>query len=151
MTKRHTPPVLISSSQRAIRVPRKKLAALVEFVAAAQGVRLAQVDIAVVGSGEIAAVNQDWLSHRGPTDVISFDLSDGGQGLSCQLVLCGDVAVREAAARGLRPQHELMLYVVHGLLHMMGYDDLAIRPAAKMHARQDELLKAFLAAQSKCP
>ncbi len=142
--------MLISSSQRAIRVPRKKLAALATFIAQAEGVRLSQVDLAVVGDSEIATVNKDWLSHRGPTDVISFDLSDGGgAGLSCQLVICGEAAVREAAARGLRPQHELMLYVVHGLLHMMGYDDLAIRPAARMHARQDELLKEFLAAKPR--
>ncbi len=142
--RKQKPTVLISSSQRAIRVPRKEITALVEFVAQAEGVRVAQVDIAIVGNKEMAGVNQDWLSHRGPTDVISFDLSEDGEGINCQLVICGDVAVKQAAARGLPPQHELMLYVVHGLLHMMGYDDLAIRPAARMHAREEELLKAFV-------
>jgi probable rRNA maturation factor len=62
-----------------------------------------------------------------------------------QLVVCGDVAVEQARLRGLKPQHELMLYVIHGLLHMMGYEDTSIRGGAKMHAREDELLKEFLA------
>jgi probable rRNA maturation factor len=139
------PRVLISSAQRAVRVDRKRLTRLVEFVAAAEGQRLGQIDLAVVGKGEIISHNRRWLGHVGPTDVISFDLSEAGEGLSGQLIVCGDVAAEQARLRGLPVQEELMLYVVHGLLHLMGYDDLAIRAAAKMHAREEELLKEFIA------
>ena len=139
------PEVIISSSQKALRVPRKRLVELIGFVAAREGARIAQVDLAVVDSGEIAGVNRRFLGHAGATDVISFDLSDrAGAGLSAQLVVCGDVAVRQARLRGLKAQHELMLYVIHGLLHLMGYEDNSIRGGAKMHARQEELLREFL-------
>ena len=124
-----------------MRVPRKRLAELMKFVAEREGTRLAEVDLAVVGSDEIASLNRGYLRHAGPTDVLSFDLSDSSAcGICVQLVVCGDVALEQARARGLSPQRELMLYVVHGLLHVMGYDDATVRGAARMRARQDELL-----------
>ncbi len=141
-----TPKILISSSQKALRVPRKKLAALMEFVARQEGIRLAEVDLAVVDSRQIASLNRNYLRHAGPTDVLSFDLSEAdGQGIRSQLVVCGDVAVRQAQTHGQAPQRELMLYVVHGLLHLMGYEDQTVRGAARMHAREEEILEAFAA------
>jgi len=138
------PIVNISSTQRAMRVPRKKLTELVAFVAVSEGTAVCEGDIAVVASAEIAAMNRRYLGHAGPTDVLSFDMSDSGsRGISAQIVVCGDVAVKQARARGLGQQRELMLYVVHGLLHLMGYDDQSPRGAAKMHAREDEILEAF--------
>jgi probable rRNA maturation factor len=152
--------VLISSSQRAVRVERERLARLVRFVARAEGTRVGQIDLAVVGRDEIAGLNRRWLNHRGPTDVLSFDLHEGDPlaeggsqrrggprrraGLSGQLVVCGDVAREQALLRGLPVQQELMLYVVHGMLHLMSYEDLTIRGAARMHAREEEILREFL-------
>jgi probable rRNA maturation factor len=142
---RRKPVVSISSAQRAVRVPRKRIAALVDFVARSEGARVAEVDLAVVSAGQMASLNRRYLAHRGATDVLSFDLSEAGRGGLCvQLVVCGEVAAAQAAARGLSSQRELMLYVVHGLLHQMGYDDSSVRGAAKMHARQEELLEEFL-------
>ena len=152
----------VSSSQRAVRVMPRRLAALAEFVARKEGVRLRAIDLAVVGRREIVALNRRWLGHDRPTDVLSFDLSDAGrpgartggrradstrasgEGLCAQIVVCGEVAAKQARRLGLPPQQELMLYVVHGLLHLMGYDDQAARAAARMHAREEELLRAFL-------
>ncbi len=128
-----------------MRVPRRRLASLVRFVARREGVKLGLVDLAIVGRPQIAAVNRRHLGHAGATDVISFDLSDQHTpGLCVQLVVCGDVARRQGPPHGLRPLHELMLYVIHGLLHQMGHDDTTARSAARMSARQEELLREFL-------
>jgi len=135
--------VNISSSQKAIRIPRKKIAALIALVSAAESADLDEVDIAVVTARRIAALNRRYLGRRGATDVLSFDLSQPGGGAAIQLIVCGELAVSEALARGLGPQRELMLYVVHGLLHVLGYDDTTPQAAAKMHTRQEELLDAF--------
>jgi len=135
--------VNISSSQKALRVPRKKIAALVEFVSDAESADLDEVDIAVVTSRRIAALNRRYLQHRGATDVLSFDLSQPPGGTAVQLIVCGELAVREARARDLGPQRELMLYIVHGLLHVLGYDDTTPKAAEKMRARQEELLEGF--------
>jgi len=135
--------VNISSSQKALRVPRKKITALVAFVAAAESADIDEVDIAVVTARRVAALNRRYLQHRGATDVLSFDLSQPGGAVAVQLIVCGELAVREARARRLGPQRELMLYIVHGLLHVLGYDDTTVSAANKIHTRQEELLDAF--------
>jgi len=159
--------VTISSTQQTLRVPRRAMERLVAFVGRAEGVRWACVDIVVVGSDDMAGHNRRFLGHRGPTDVISFDLTDdpppndpptmshrtgrgrrqgprsGRGGLAAQLIVCADVAKTQAPHHGLSPTRELLLYIIHGLLHVIGYDDQDIRHAAKMHAREDELLREF--------
>ena len=135
----------VSSRQAALRVNRRRLADLVRFVARREGAELAAVDLAVVDEPAIAQLNRRYLGHAGPTDVISFDLSDATQrGIAAQVVVCADVATRQGPLHGLAPTAELMLYVVHGLLHLMGYDDQSVRGSARMRARQDEILDEFL-------
>ena len=143
--KRKPPPqVTISKHATGTRVPRRRLRRLIEFVAEAEGQTIAAVDLAVVGDAEIAALNRRHLGRGGATDVLSFDLSDAAHtGIVAQIVVSGDRAARQAQLRGHAAGRELMLYVVHGLLHLMGYDDSSVRGGARMHAREDKLLAAF--------
>ena len=104
----------------------------------------------------IERVNEDFLGHHGPTDVISFDYrtgedpafcddaDDDGDDPSVELIVCPAVAQREARKRGLPYSEEVALYVVHGLLHAAGYDDL--NPAAKRVMRRAEkrVMRALL-------
>jgi probable rRNA maturation factor len=137
--------VLIGFSDKSVKVSRKTLDALVRFVLAAEGMKPGRIDLAIVGEREIAASNRQYLNHAGSTDVISFDLSDClTPGLTAQIIVCAPMATRQAKYHGLTARQELMLYIIHGLLHVTGYDDLSVRQHAKMAARQDELLKEFL-------
>ncbi|MCD4823467.1 MAG: rRNA maturation RNase YbeY [Phycisphaerae bacterium] len=128
------------------RVPRKKIVGLIEHVVRAEKATPGELDIAVVDSREIARINRQYLNHAGPTDVISFDLSaDDGSGLlNGQIVVCAEVARKQAVRHGCGMQEELLRYVAHGLLHLMRYDDTTEEKAKKMHARQEKLLKEFL-------
>lgn len=137
--------VAISSATEHMRVPRKRLFALCEYISDISQRHIHDVDIAVVDSNEIAACNRKYLQHRGPTDVISFDLADDSdQPLSAQLIICAEVAVAEATKYSHGPQRELMLYVVHGLLHLLGYDDQIASDAAEMYLEQERVLDDFL-------
>ena len=139
------PFVSIASHQHTVRVPRKKITELIAFIARSEGVPIAEIDVAVVTGSEIARLNRKYLSLAGETDVLSFDLSDGPEApVSAQLVVCAEVAEKQATARGIAVQRELLLYVSHGLLHLMGYDDATARSAARMHAREEQLLDEFL-------
>jgi probable rRNA maturation factor len=144
--KHHKPVVVISSSQKAVRVPRKRIVELVDFISRREGERIGSADIAFVDSDDMASMNRRWLDHRGPTDVLSFDMGkdEAAPGISAQLVICGPVAAKQAKDRGLDVQYEILLYVTHGLLHLMGYEDHTIRGGARMHAREEELLREFL-------
>ena len=146
----------IVSRTKHLRVPRKKIFALVEHIASEEKGEIHDVSIAIVDSREMARINRDYLQHAGPTDVISFDLTDHENevapkskypGISAEIVVCGQVARQESQRRAGGVQRELLLYITHGLLHMLGYDDQTPEAHAAMHARQEELLGAFLAKQ----
>ncbi len=101
----------------------------------------AVISVAVVSDETIAGINQAYLGHEGPTDVITFDLREAdGDPLNAELVLSHDTAAREAAARGIAVEAELALYAVHGALHLCGYDDHAPEDASHMHAVEDAVL-----------
>lgn len=116
-----------------------------ETVLAAEGFRAGHLSVAVVGRTAMATLHLRFMDVAGPTDVLTFDLdSDVAAGrIDAEIVVCADVARRNAAARGgtLRAaREELALYLVHGILHVAGYDDHEPRDAARMHRREDELL-----------
>jgi len=140
------PVVRISSTQRAMRVPRRRVERLVRFVARRRSARVAEVDVAIVSAREMAALNRRHLGHGGATDVLSFDLSDGAD-LCAQVIVCADIAVREAKSRPHGPQRELLLYVLHGLLHLLGFDDRREADARRMRALQERLLEDYFRAE----
>jgi probable rRNA maturation factor len=142
------PELYIASRTKAMRIPRKRIGELVAFIARKEGVAVHDADITVVDSREMARLNRKYLRHAGTTDVISFDLTDPraevNPGITVQLIVNAELAVKQAARRSHGPQRELLLYIAHGLLHAMDYDDRAPAEAEKMHARQEQLLDAFL-------
>ena len=141
-------------------------------VLAEEGVSAATISLAIVGDAEIHRVNREFLNHDFPTDVISFLLSDsrstnGELGdhsteqsgffeslphdvysratyvLEGELIVSSETAEREAHLHGWSPRAELLLYVVHGLLHLCGYDDLTDEARPVMRARERELLAVW--------
>ncbi len=107
--------------------------------------RAARLSVALVDDRRIAELNQRYLAHPGPTDVLSFDLSDTptAGGPEGAIVLSWETAAREAERRGHALLAEAVLYAVHGTLHLLGYDDHTRRHAARMHAEEDRILTAL--------
>lgn len=137
----------IDSSQKSMRVPGKKIRELIAFVEKSEKVRFDEVDIAIVSGQKMAWCNRTYLGHAGQTDVISFDLTNtppDPKHLVAELIVCSDVAIREAKKRKLAASNELLLYILHGLLHVIGYDDQTPADRKIMHKRQDHLLNKFL-------
>lgn len=103
----------------------------------------------VVGDEEMAEVHAEFCGVEGTTDVITFDLTDPEDGMAAKrvveadLLLCYDEAERQAKARGHEARRELLLYIVHGVLHCLGHDDHDEAGYAKMHAEEDRLLGAL--------
>ncbi|MEN8149393.1 MAG: rRNA maturation RNase YbeY [Planctomycetota bacterium] len=97
------------------------------------------LSIAVVDDATIATINEQFLDHEGPTDVIAFPLEED-QG---EVVVSAERALAEAKARGVEPMAELLLYVVHGILHLMGHDDHDRSDAERMHSLSLKHLQAI--------
>jgi probable rRNA maturation factor len=83
-----------------------------------------------------------FMSMAGPTDVLTFPLEIDATGntLSGEVVICIPEARRRAREHGTRLSHEILLYAVHGMLHLSGYDDRTAREFKVMHRKEDDLL-----------
>ena len=99
-----------------------------------------ELSIAFVDKEEIARLNEKFLGHKGPTDVLSFPIDTNGGRLGGEVVVCPPVAVEFAAESKTDVEGEIMLYVVHGLLHLLGYTDSNGKSAKKMHRLEKEIL-----------
>jgi probable rRNA maturation factor len=122
-------------------------ATLVEALAVTlrrHGAPRARLSLALLSDTQIADVNAKHLDQEGPTDVIAFDLRDGPDSpIEGEVVLSVDTARREAAARGHEVESELALYAIHGLLHLLGYDDHSEADATRMHETENDILSSL--------
>ncbi len=107
-----------------------------------------EVSIAIVDDAEIRELNSRFLNHQTTTDCLSFDLSDdkkskieNRKSKIFDLVVNGEMAVRQADLRGHSSEAELALYITHGLLHNLGFDDQTSDQARTMHDTEDEILQ----------
>ncbi|MFL5382325.1 MAG: rRNA maturation RNase YbeY [Longimicrobiaceae bacterium] len=126
-------------------VDPSRVEAAVRHVLCAEGVPVAEISVALVSDAEITALNEDYLHHQGPTDVISFALHDDGQPPLGDVYVGVDQALRQAAEYGATPADEVLRLAVHGTLHVLGWDhpEGAGRTESEMFARQEELLKTL--------
>ncbi|MCC6581746.1 MAG: rRNA maturation RNase YbeY [Phycisphaeraceae bacterium] len=111
-------------------------------IARLAGVRKMTLGIALIGDEAMADLHVRYKQVPGTTDVLTFDLAgDPDQGVvEGDLAICLDEASRQAAERGHELKLEVLLYAVHGLLHLLGHDDVKPAEAAAMHEQEDDLL-----------
>ena len=118
-------------------------AALAEAVLRDENVTAGELNLVFVDPDEMARLNAEHMGEDGPTDVLSFPL-DGADPHPVGARMVGDVVVCPACARdrglGTAGDRELALLVVHGVLHLLGYDHADPADAARMQARERELL-----------
>jgi len=138
------PNLFWANRQRTVRLDLPKIRRIVELALPMcqekprkKGVVLPpEVEITLLGESAIAKVHGEFLEDPTPTDVITFEHGE---------ILIG-VPIAEANAKKFRhpADHEVALCAIHGLLHLLGYDDLTEKERVMMHARQEEILKAAL-------
>lgn len=127
-------------------VDAERIEAAVRHVLRAEGVAAAEISVALVADGEIAALNRQYLDHEGPTDVISFHLHGEGEPPLGDVYVGVDQAARQAAGFGASVAEEVLRLAVHGTLHVLGYEhpEGEDRAGSPMFLRQEALLKEFL-------
>lgn len=99
------------------------------------------LSVVFVSDAALARMHARHLADPSRTDVLAFDLGEGGTGPAGELYVSVDRARAEARARDLAPAAELALYVVHGCLHLCGHDDHEPRARAGMRAAERAVLK----------
>jgi probable rRNA maturation factor len=106
------------------------------------------VSLAVVDDPTIHKLNREYLGHDYATDVLSFLLSDAlpsdtSAPLEGEVIVSADTASRRAAEFGWQMQDELLLYVIHGTLHLAGFDDKTDADRAVMRAKEEQYLRSL--------
>lgn len=136
--------VEVSDTQAHVRVDPDRLASIVRRVLQLQGVARAAISLAIVDDAAIRRVHADHLDDDTPTDVITFDLSEPESAfLAGEVILSSETAARVAEAEGIPPANELILYLVHALLHLSGHDDRDQPSRTAMRRREAEVMAAL--------
>lgn len=147
------------NNESGITTDEAEIAALARHVLAAMHVH-PQADLSVVLVDEPAMeqLHVQWMDEPGPTDVMSFpmdELRPGTQtqetppGLLGDVVLCPQVAQRQAREAGHTTDEELLLLTTHGILHLLGYDHAEPEEEQEMFGLQRRLLLTFLATRGR--
>ena len=128
----------------AVAIDRKSIQTVVDAALAEDGMEACALTVLIVDDAESARLHREHFAVDGTTDVMTFpdDSTDPETRLHLlgDLAVCADVAAREAAERGRSASDELTLYVLHGLLHLLGYDDEDPADQDEMWAVQRRLL-----------
>lgn len=123
----------------------KPLISAVHKILADHGILRSEISIAVVDDPTIRQLNQQYLNHDFETDVISFVLEydEDTEFLAGQLIVSTDTAANLAEQVGHSMQDELLLYVIHGTLHLIGHDDKEQSAADEMRIAEKKYLAKF--------
>lgn len=138
----------IRDLQDKVRIDRKKIAKRAEFILKVMGEKEAELSLLFVNDSYIRRLNWKYRKINSKTDVLAFSMREGS-GLSKDSLILGDIVIstetakREAARRRSSIQKEISLYLIHGILHLLGYDDRKTSGRKRMRQKQRELLKAI--------
>ncbi|MDG1137426.1 MAG: rRNA maturation RNase YbeY [Phycisphaerales bacterium] len=102
-----------------------------------------EVSVRVIGNDEMSQLHVKHSGVEGTTDVLTFDHGGDEHSVRADIAICVDVAKREAEKRGHALQNELLLYIVHGILHCCGFDDHDEKSHALMHEEEDRVLSSI--------
>ena len=138
--------VSISDQQDALEIDRRRLRDIVRRTLQSEGIDSAAISVALVDDPAMHVLNRRHLDHDYPTDVLSFLLAGGPGGggskrLEGEIIISTDTAIRQAREYEWEPQAELALYLVHGLLHLCGYDDHRAKDRREMRRREADILQ----------
>ncbi len=153
--------IAIANSQDCLELDEDFLVQVAERVLAEEQVAAAEISVALVDNATIHQLNRQFLSHDYATDVLSFLLGcesaeaedsasepppkrrGRGKRLDGEVIISTETALQDAQKYGWSPREEVVLYLIHGLLHLVGYDDLTSMEQAVMRARERAMLTLF--------
>ena len=157
---RDNPPVSIEvNNESGVEVDESELVALARHVLDAMRVHAqAELSIVLVDEPAMEQLNRQWMDEQGPTDVLSFpmdelrpgvDDEEPQAGLLGDVVLCPQVAGRQARSGGHSSEEELLLLTAHGILHLLGFDHAEPADERQMFDLQRKLLLTFLSTRGR--
>jgi probable rRNA maturation factor len=140
--------VFVANEQTDISLDERRLISLCRLAAVEEGVDpRAEVTVLLVERPAMASLKEKWLGEPGPTDVLAFPMDDqvpeDEPYVLGDIVICPDVAREQATEAGDKVTDEVDLLLVHGFLHLLGYDHVRPQDARSMRHRERKILSEF--------
>ena len=136
--------VSVASPQEIHPLPYPRLRECARTVIEGEGFKEGKISLAFVDNTTIHRINKQFLQHDEPTDVITFPFSGPkAKKLEGELVIGVEVGIEAAKDRGHSTDDELCLYVIHGCLHLCGYDDRKPKDEKEMRKMERKYLEAL--------
>lgn len=142
----------IQNSQTHLAIDEEQLKTAIRFLLESEQVNQAEISLAIVDNPTIRQLNQQYLEHDYDTDVLSFlldcdtaldshqaELRGAGKQIEGEIIVSAEMAVTMSAEYDWPAEQELLLYVIHGLLHLCGYDDLTEEELRIMRQREQQI------------
>ena len=150
--------IVVFNRQRTKKINQRFLKQIATALLAEVELEKTEIGISLVGfATEMTRLNETFLRHAGSTDVLAFDYSETGRAGSPlpaagahgvtrpaiygEIFICVDEAVRQARRFGTGWQSEIVRYAVHGILHLLGFDDAKAGDRRRMKREEDRLLR----------
>jgi probable rRNA maturation factor len=149
--------VTIANRQRVQKINLRLLKKIADALLAELEIQKAEIGICLVAAPEMTQLNETFLKHKGSTDVIAFDYAetgragsplpaDGAHGVTRPTILgeifiCVDEAVLQARKFGTSWPSEVVRYIIHGVLHLVGFDDSSAGARHKMKREENRRLR----------
>jgi len=134
--------VEIANLQKHYRIKSSNIKRAVKEVLRKEG-RDARLSVVLVDNSRIKELNKQYFNSDEVTDVISFPLSNNKNSLSGEVIVSVETAVDTAGKRNISVEGEIVLYILHGILHLLGYDDGNEGDARVMHEEESKILKTL--------
>lgn len=140
--------VFVANEQDDVALEEVRLVDLARLAAAEEGVDpRAELSLLLVDRETMASLNERWLGEVGPTDVLAFPMDEGpvdeGPYLLGDVVICPAMASKSEGGSGGTVAEEVELLLVHGFLHLLGYDHIRPSDAKAMRHRERKILQRF--------
>jgi len=138
--------IIIANRQRTKKINLRLLKQITKVLLAELKINGAELGINLVAAREMTLINETFLRHEGATDVITFDYGNGAHGvarptLRGELLVCVNEAILQARPFNTDWQSEIVRYIIHGVLHLLGHDDLKSNLRRKMKRRENRLVR----------
>jgi probable rRNA maturation factor len=134
--------VVIANRQRTRKINTRLLKQITGALLADMKITKAELGVNLVAEPEMTLMNETFLRHAGSTDVITFDYADSAAEtvLAGEIFICVDEAILQARKFKTTWQSEIIRYIVHGVLHLLGHDDRRVEARRKMKREENRLL-----------
>jgi rRNA maturation RNase YbeY len=134
--------ILISTNHRCLRFPKKDVLRAIRWIFQVERKKIPSLAIIFTDNAFMRTINNDYLNHDYATDVITFPFHQD-ENMESEIYINLDAAREQAKLYNVTYLQESLRLLVHGVLHLLGYDDLTKQKAQKMHKREDYYLASL--------